>query len=169
MVKDIELIQDLIAKYQTLPGKDDYDIGEISYLNLILKDLEWEMLTAEQKQVERHERNEMLLDKLYKDSDDVHIKYETTVIDLYDTITKYILELEPFIQDAPYILRLYSILIIEKTLINKHKRISNIKHVNIDIVNQVLGLQNNNGIDLTDLKSAFDEMYKLLPPTPYRL
>lgn len=169
MMKDIEVIQDLIVKYQTLHNKDDYYIEEVSYLNLILKDLEWDMLTAEQKQVERRERNEMLLSKLYKDSDDVHIKYETKVIDLYDTITKYSLELEPFIQDDPYILRLYSVLIIEKTLINKHRRIFNIKHVNIDIVNQGLALQNNNSIDLTDLQSAFDEMYKLLPQTPYRL
>lgn len=170
---DIKLVQALVDKYQTLQNKDDEYIDETILLNILNEELKWNLLSDPEKQQARKERNIELLSKLYKDSDDKHIVYETVVIELYDLIVQYINILESLINDNELLFRLYSILTIEKSLIDQKRRICNVKHIIYELVKSIfLKLEGNaivGNLNLLQLWNKFEEMFDLLPKAPYRI
>lgn len=168
-----ENINKLIEAYKNVAfGEESIPFQlELAYLKRIKKELEWGLLTDEQKQNERRDKLNGLLLKLYKNDRNQFIDYEESVVELYDEITK-IIEVLINKSNKPFPLeRLLTILLIEKQLINKYNKIFKITHIDRRIIDNIFKLLADYDIyeEFKPLELAFQKMFGLLPNETYRI
>ncbi|NMM50491.1 hypothetical protein [Marinigracilibium pacificum] len=141
---------------------------ELAMIDRFKDDLKWKELTGDEKQQKRI----LSLQKMKRwDSESggkqKSLVYCENVIDLYDQVIRAIAELENGDKlKNPSLLRIYSILVIERDLINEKSGFDQMVHMDYYVFKNVMGTSQE--ANFKELKDSFNKMYFSWENRPYK-
>lgn len=154
-MRKIDIIKDFVENYQNIDRAISINISEESaFLALIKQDLEWEYLSAPEKQQKR----KMLFKYMNKMETSIEtlkeiFKLEICIIEFYDILQNALDTLELMNKNDVSVTRLKAMLFIERIFLNEYLDVKKIRHHNFSLLNGLLNeLLNNEKLSILNIK-----------------
>lgn len=154
-MRKIDIIKDFVENYQNIDRAISINISEESaFLALIKQDLEWEYLSAPEKQQKR----KMLFKYMNKMETSIEtlkeiFKLEICIIEFYDILQNALDTLELMNKNDVSVIRLKAMLFIERIFLNEYLDVKKIRHHNFSLLNGLLNeLLNNEKLSILNIK-----------------
>jgi hypothetical protein len=170
----LRIIQDKYNMFVEEPRDQNYiDLlkRELYVIKRVIGEKEWSLLPCSLKQESRKNSIELMIKWASEDGTKIDISYEQSVVVLYDTIELLIDSIKT-VNKSEILLRLSTILLIEKYFIDQYKDMRKIRHNDYYIFMNILNLIAENYLyeylQIDSLINCFDKMYKLWPDRPYK-
>jgi hypothetical protein len=159
-MRKIDVINEIVELYRNISSEIDESVfDEKVLLSSLREELEWQLLSGDEKQRKRKNRMEAVK-KVITDSTKDEFRLEISVIDEYDALQAVLDEidnLDDTKKDLILAIRLKAMLFVEKTLLNEHFNANFIRHHNFDLLHRILlNCQSNAELSQINLSSLIE-------------